>query len=98
MSGVGTIHHPMGDVDARAGKIGLFVQITDFIDRAAVNAHPNVKFGMTLQRLTDFHCAQHRRFRTGAKNQRATVASRQAQKFPFRLRDAELLRSADDRF
>ena len=37
--------------------IGLFVQVADFIDRAAVNAHPDVKFGMTLQLLTDFHRA-----------------------------------------
>mgnify|MGYP003693942733 CR=1 FL=1 len=37
--------------------IGLFVQVTDFTDRAAVNAHPDVKFRMTLQRLTNFHCA-----------------------------------------
>ena len=79
-------------------RLACSFKITDFVDRAAVNAHPNVKFRMTLQRLTDFHRAQHRRFRTGAKNQRATVASWQAQKFAFRFRDAELLRSAHDLF
>ena len=57
VAGITAIHHPMRDVDARAGKIGLFVQVADFIDRAAVNAHPDVKFRMTLQRLTNFHCA-----------------------------------------
>ena len=57
VAGITAIHHPMRDVDARAGKIGLFVQVADFIDRAAVNAHPDVKFGMTLQRLTNFHRA-----------------------------------------
>ena len=35
-------------IDARAGDIGLFVQIGDLIDRAAVDAHPHPKLGMTL--------------------------------------------------
>ncbi len=33
VSGVATIHHPLGEVDASAGHIGLFVQVADFIHR-----------------------------------------------------------------
>ena len=51
VTGVAAIHHPLRDVDARAGNVGLFVQINDFIDRAAVNAHPDMKFGMILYRF-----------------------------------------------
>ena len=49
VSGVAAIHHALRDVDARAGDVGLFVQIGDFIDRAAVNSHPDLKFRMTLR-------------------------------------------------
>jgi hypothetical protein len=76
VTGVPAIHHALRHVNASAGNVGLFVQITDFIDRAAVNAHPHVKFGMTLQRLANFHCAQHRRFGASAENKCATIASR----------------------
>jgi hypothetical protein len=52
---------------------------------------------MIPQRLADLDRAQHRCFRGGAKNQRATIAGWQAQK-SLRLGDAELLGSAHDRF
>ena len=74
--GIAAIHHPLRDVDASAGNVGLFVQISDFIDRAAVNAHPHLKFGMIFQLLADLQRAENRRFRTVAKNQRAAVAGR----------------------
>ena len=96
VSGIAAIHHPLRDVDAGAGNVGLFVQVGDFIDRAAVNSHSHVKFGMIFQCLADFQRAQHRRFRTGAKNERAAVAGRQAQQLAFRFGDTELLRSAHD--
>ena len=41
------IHDPLGDVDAGARNVRLFVQVRDFVDRTAVNSHPDVKFGMT---------------------------------------------------
>ena len=68
VAGVTAIHHPMRDVDARAGKIGLFVQITDFIDRSAVDAHPHMKLRMILKHLADLNRAHHRCFRIGTKN------------------------------
>ena len=98
VTGVTAIHHPLRDVDARAGNIGMFVQITDFIDRAAVNAHADAQFRMALQRLADFQSAQRRRLRSVAKNQRAAVPGRQAQEFAFRFSAAELLCSTHDFF
>src|SRR5438132_195361 len=51
---------------------------------------------MIPQRLADLQCASHRRFRAGAKNQRATVACRQTEELAFCFRDAELLGAAYD--
>ena len=76
VTGIAAIHHSLRDIDAGAGDVGLFVQISDFVDRAAVNAHPDLKLRMTLQRLANFQRAQDRRFRTVSKNERATVTGR----------------------
>ena len=46
MTGVPAIHDALRDVDSRAGNIGLFVQIGDFVNRTAVNSHADAKFGM----------------------------------------------------
>ena len=56
------IHHPLRDVDPGSGDIGLLVQITDFIDRAAVNAHPHPQFGMMFEFSANLDRAQDRRF------------------------------------
>src|SRR6266478_7622880 len=51
MSRITAIHHPLGDVDASTGDVGLFVQISDFTDRPAVNTHSDSKFRMTFSAL-----------------------------------------------
>jgi hypothetical protein len=48
VAGITAIHHPLRDIDPRSGNVCLLVQISDFIDRTAVNAHAHAKFGMTL--------------------------------------------------
>ena len=98
VSGIATIHHPLRDVDARAGDVGLLVQVSDFVNRAAVNSHPDPKLGMALQRLAI--SIAHSTGASGlvAKNERATIAGGQAQQFAFRFGQAELLRSAHDLF
>ena len=55
VAGIAAIHHPLRDVDPRACDVRLFVQISDFIDRTAVNAHPDAKLGIALERLSDLH-------------------------------------------
>src|SRR5438874_13059453 len=71
---------------------------TDFIDRAAVNAHPHPQFGMTFEFPANLDRAEDRRFRAGAENERATVTSGQAEQFTFPFSQAELLRAAHDLF
>ena len=41
VTGITAIHHALRDVDSGAGDISLLVQVTDLIDRAAVNTHPH---------------------------------------------------------
>src|SRR3984893_622857 len=94
MSGVAAIHHPLRDADARAGDVCLLVQVSDFIDRPAVDSHADAKLGMTFQRLTNFQRTYNRRFWAVAENERATIARRPAQQVTFRFGDPELLRSA----
>src|SRR6266700_3329743 len=96
MTGITAIHHSLRDVDPGSGDISLFVEISDFIDRAAVNAHPHPQFGMTFELPANLDRAEDRRFRVGAENERATIASRQAEQFAFRFSQTELLRPAHD--
>src|SRR6266480_5186972 len=76
VSGITAIHYPLGKVNTRASDVGLLVQISDFIHRTAVNSHSHLKFGMAFEFLANLKRAENRRFRTGAENKRATVASR----------------------
>ena len=96
MSGVPAIHHPLRHVNARTGDVGLLVQIADLVNRTAVNPLADAKFWIILQRLGNFHGAQHRRFRTGAENKRAAIASRQPQQSALRLSALDLLRASHD--
>src|SRR5882724_6550653 len=51
VSGIATIHHALRDVDSGAGNVRLFVQVSDFVNRPAVNSHANVQFRMGLECL-----------------------------------------------
>ena len=77
VSGVAAIHHPLRDVNACAGDIGLLIEVSDFVDRAAVDSHADAQLGMAFQCFADLERAQNRRFRAGAKHQGATIAGRQ---------------------
>ena len=76
VSGIATIHHPLRDVDSGAGNVRLLVEIGDFVNGSAMNAHPHFQFRMTPERLADFQSAEDRRLGAVAKNQGATVARR----------------------
>ena len=96
VTAITAIHHPLGNVDASARDIRLFVQVGDFVDRATVNSHTDVKFGMIFQFLANFQRTQDRRFQTASKNERAAIACRQTHQLAFRRSETELLCSAHD--
>ncbi|HEY4283899.1 MAG TPA: hypothetical protein VGM62_12610 [Chthoniobacterales bacterium] len=56
------------------------------------------KFGMIFARLSNFHRTKNRRLGVVAKHQGSAIAGRQAKKFAFGFRAAELIRSADNLF
>jgi hypothetical protein len=43
---IATVHYSPGDVDTSPGHIHLLVQISHFVDWAAVNPHSHLKFGV----------------------------------------------------
>jgi hypothetical protein len=98
VTGITAIHHALRDVDPGSGDISLFVQISDFIDRAAVNAHPHSQFGMMFEFFANLDRAKDGRFGAGVEDQCATIAGGQAEQFAFRFSQAELLRAAHDLF
>src|SRR6266550_1449863 len=57
VSGIATIHHALRDVDSGAGNVRLFVQVSDFVNRPAVNSHANVQFRRALECLANFERA-----------------------------------------
>ncbi|HEX8077649.1 MAG TPA: hypothetical protein VF511_07530 [Chthoniobacterales bacterium] len=96
MPGVAAIHHPLRDVDAAAREISPVVDVDDFADRSAMNAHAQPEPARAFQRCRDFHRTSHGRFRAREKYQHHSVAGRQAKQFIGRFGAAELLGTADD--
>ena len=74
--GVATIHHSLGQVDARAGHVRPFVHVHHTTDRSAVNAHPDLQALVVLERAADLKGALRRFFRTPIEHQRHAVAGR----------------------
>ena len=50
VAGITAIHDSLCDVDASAGDIGLLVQVGDFANRSAVNAHSHCSSGCSSAR------------------------------------------------
>src|SRR6266446_337927 len=74
VSGIAAIHDALGHVDARARDVDPAIHVDDFIHGTAVNTHPNLNFGMTLERLADLQCTLHRRGGIVEEHERHTVA------------------------
>ena len=74
--GVATIHHSLGQVDARAGHVRPFVHIHHTTDRPAVNAHPDLQALIVLQRPADLKGALRRFLGTLIEHQRHAIAGR----------------------
>ena len=74
MSSVPAIHHPLRNVEASTGEIGVTIHIYHPAHRTAVDAHSNLQAWMRLERATDFNRALRRRFLTGVEDQRHAVA------------------------
>ena len=96
VAGVATIHHPLREIDAGSGHVRPIVHITDFIDRAAINAHTHLQLRMLAQLATDFLRATHRCVYSSKKCQHHPVSGRQAHEFPGRLGCSKRHRPGND--
>ena len=77
--GVATIHHPLVQVDARAGHVRPFDHIHHTTDRPAVNAHPDLQALIILERAADLKGALRRFLRTFIEHQSHAIAGRDFQ-------------------
>jgi hypothetical protein len=96
VSGIAAIHDALRHIDSDTRDIGLFVQIGDLVNRAAMDSHAHLQFRMALEGLANFQRAENRRFQAVAEHERTTITGRQPQKFAFRFRFLELVGAAHD--
>src|ERR1700730_16085786 len=92
VTAVGAIHYSLSNIDPGAGNIDPIVHVADLIDRAAVDSHPQLNIGLALERPLNFNRATQRRFRTLEKNESHTIAYRQTDETPVRLRGTKAFR------
>src|SRR5712692_7531354 len=81
MPGIAAIHHALSHVDTGTGDIGPLVYIQDYIDRPAMNSHPQPNLGMIFYCRADLHCTFNWRFMIAKKHKRHSIAGWQANQF-----------------
>jgi hypothetical protein len=81
VSRVAAFHHSLRHVNSSAGNVCPLIHIRDFVDRAAMNSHPELNRRMTLQRLRNLDRTLRWCFGTGAENQSHSVARRETDQF-----------------
>ena len=94
--GIATVHHPLGQVDPGPGDVLAVVHIDHFVNRAAVNSHPQRDPRMLSQGSRNFQGALRRCFRICAENKRHPIARREPDQFSFRLGFAKFVCAAND--
>ena len=90
--GVAAIHHPLRQVDPGARDVGAIVDVDHFVDRAAVDSHPQPQFRMLFVGARELESALRRGFRIVAKDERHTVTRCEADELSRILGRADLLR------
>src|SRR6478672_10849264 len=96
VAGIATIHHPLCHVDPRSGNVLSLVYIDHFVNRAAVNSHPQRDPRMFFQGARNFQSALRRCFWICAENKRHPIARREPDQFSFGLGFAKFVRAAND--
>src|SRR5207237_847228 len=75
VTGIAAIHHTLRNIDSRSGNVRSIVEVSNHIDWAAMDSHPQSQLWILLHRARDLEGALCRRFGAIAKNQRDAVAS-----------------------
>ena len=74
MSGVATIHQPLCYIESRSSHVHSVVNVSDLINRTAVNPHSHLNVWRLFQCLADFQRTLHGLFRAAKKNQRHPIS------------------------
>src|SRR6266516_1434260 len=74
MSGIAAIKHSLRDVDSRPCKVRFVVNVPDSIDRAAMNAHPDLNVRTLFQGSADLKRTSHRLLWTAEKKERHPIS------------------------
>ena len=76
VTGITTIHYPLGDVDAGTGNIGATTYVNHAANRPAMNPHAQLQLGVFTCGAADLQGAFHRRFRGVVKHQCHSITGR----------------------
>ena len=87
--GVPAIHHSLGQVDSRSRYIGAIIHIGNPADRTAVDSHAHPQLRMAPQCIANLYRAGNWGVRRCGKDQRHSVAGRQARQFASSIGCAE---------
>ena len=96
VSGVPAIHHSLGQVDSRSRYIGAIIHIGSPADRTAVDSHAHPQLRMAPQCIANLYRAGNWSVRRCCKDQRHSVAGRQARQFASSIGCAERIGSPNN--
>src|ERR1700730_14599666 len=96
MAGIATIEDALRDVDSRARDVDTIVHIRDLIDRAAVNAHSDLKCRRITQLFCNLQGTANRLLQALEIKKRHAVASGQTNQLVFRFRSPKTIRAPND--
>src|SRR5882672_11708202 len=96
LPGIAAIQHALRDIDSSSRDVRFVVNVRNAIDRAAVNAHPQLNVRMISQCLTNLQSASHWLFRVAKKKERHPVACWHSDEFTFGLRRPKTFCGAND--
>src|ERR1700720_1621288 len=95
MTGVATIHQPLGEINPDPGRVYSIVYIRYRAHWPAVDTHANWQIRMVSQNAADFHGALDRLLGTVIKDERHSVAGRNFLQSSGGRCFVELVRTAD---
>src|SRR5438132_14079885 len=96
MTGVATIHQPLRHIESRSSYVYSVVNISDLIDRAAVNSHSHLNVWRIFQRLADLQRTLQGLFRAAKKNQCHSVAGWHSNELAIFFRDLKTFSASHD--
>jgi hypothetical protein len=80
---ISTIHHALGDVDSSTRDIQIRVDVRNAVDRARMNPHAQLDFGMLAESLAQLQGTADSGFGVAKEDQSHAVAGGQSNELVF---------------